>query len=117
MKKPKLTGPYRVKKAPKRKLTTVERKAAAKRGFARTTKKAGGIVKLIDDNTLCKRRRVASGVYKRSNKCSADEKVRTTLKYSSDGKARGTYTPSGGDSILNPKRGKSNKPRRRTVKR
>jgi len=111
--KPKKTGPYRVKKAPKRKLTTVERKAAAKRGFARTTKKAGGIVGLIQENKLCKRRRVAGGKYKRSSSCAADEKVRTTAKYG----GRGTYTPSGGDSILNPKRGKSNKPRRRTVKR
>lgn len=107
--KPKKTGPYRVKKAPKRKLTTVERKASAKSAFARTTKKAGGIVSLIGSNKLCKRRRVAGGKYKRSSKCAADEKVRTTVKYN----GKGTYTPSGGDAILNPKRGKSNKPRRR----
>jgi hypothetical protein len=92
---------------------SVRKSATAKRSFATNPKKAGGIVSLIGSNKLCKRRRVAGGKYKRSSSCAADEKVRTTVKYN----GRGTYTPSGGDAILNPKRGKSNKPRRRTVKR
>jgi hypothetical protein len=84
---------------------SVKKSAAGKRAFARagggkSDKGKATFVKLIKDGTLCKRRRTLGGGYKRASSCKPSERVTS----SADPRGRGTHTPKGGDSILNPLR-------------